>query len=84
MSRLLGGQWICQTGHILEVLGIEVDMFLARMRLGAKPGVVRPRSHLLLRVKENGAIHRRQSEPYSLAEISVMIGTAPSGIKAGD
>ncbi len=38
----------------LEALGAEVDMFLARMRLGAKPGVVRPRSHLLLRVSENG------------------------------
>ena len=30
-------------------------MFLARMRVGAKQGVVRPRSHLLLRVRENGA-----------------------------
>jgi N-hydroxyarylamine O-acetyltransferase len=39
----------------LEALGAKVDMFLARMRLGAKPGVVRPRSHLLLRVSENGA-----------------------------
>jgi N-hydroxyarylamine O-acetyltransferase len=38
----------------LEALGAEVEMFLARMRLGAKPGVVRPRSHLLLRVNENG------------------------------
>jgi len=39
----------------LEGLGAEVDMFLARTRLGAKPGVVRPRSHLVLRVSENGA-----------------------------
>jgi N-hydroxyarylamine O-acetyltransferase len=51
----------------LEALGVEVDMFLARMRLPkpgdtraspfrpAKPGVVRPRSHLILRVSENGA-----------------------------
>lgn len=51
----------------LEALGAEVDMFLARMRLPkpgdaraspfrpAKPGVVRPRSHLVLRVRENGA-----------------------------
>ena len=39
----------------LEALGAEVDMFLARMRLGATPGVVRPRSHLLLRVRDNGA-----------------------------
>ncbi len=37
----------------LEALGAEVDMFLARMR--AKPGVVLPRSHLVLRVSENGA-----------------------------
>jgi N-hydroxyarylamine O-acetyltransferase len=39
----------------LEALGGEVDMFLARMRLGAQPGVARPRSHLVLRVSENGA-----------------------------
>ena len=39
----------------LEALGAEVDMLLARTRLGAKPSVVRPRSHLVLRVSENGA-----------------------------
>ena len=39
----------------LEALGATVDMFLARMRLGGEPGVMRPRSHLLLRVSENGA-----------------------------
>jgi N-hydroxyarylamine O-acetyltransferase len=39
----------------LEALGAEVDMFLARVRLGARPGVVPPRSHLVLRVSENGA-----------------------------
>jgi N-hydroxyarylamine O-acetyltransferase len=39
----------------LEALGAKVDMFLARTRLGATPGVVRPRSHLVLRVSENGA-----------------------------
>jgi N-hydroxyarylamine O-acetyltransferase len=39
----------------LEALGAEVDMFLARMRVGGKPGVVRPRSHLVLRVIEDGA-----------------------------
>lgn len=38
----------------LEALGAEVDMFLARMHLGAKPGAMRPRSHLVLRVSENG------------------------------
>jgi N-hydroxyarylamine O-acetyltransferase len=39
----------------LEALGAKVDMLLARVRLGAKADVVRPRSHLLLRVSENGA-----------------------------
>ena len=39
----------------LEALGAEVDMFLGRTRLDAKSGVVRSRSHLVLRVKENGA-----------------------------
>jgi N-hydroxyarylamine O-acetyltransferase len=37
-----------------EALGAKVDMFLARMRMGAEPGVVRPRSHLVLRVNESG------------------------------
>jgi N-hydroxyarylamine O-acetyltransferase len=39
----------------LEALGAEVDMFLARVRVGAEPGVMRPRTHLVLRVRENGA-----------------------------
>jgi N-hydroxyarylamine O-acetyltransferase len=39
----------------LQALGAEVDMFLARTRLGAKPGLVRPRTHLVLRVSDNGA-----------------------------
>lgn len=39
----------------LEALGVEVDMFLARVRVGAEPGAVRPRSHLVLRISENGA-----------------------------
>ncbi len=39
----------------LEALGAEVDMFLARVRVGAAAGVVRPRSHLVLRFSDNGA-----------------------------
>jgi N-hydroxyarylamine O-acetyltransferase len=35
----------------LEALGAEVDLFLARVRRGAEPGVTRPRSHLVLRVR---------------------------------
>jgi N-hydroxyarylamine O-acetyltransferase len=35
----------------LEALGAEVELYLARVRLGIAPGVTRPRSHLLLRVR---------------------------------
>jgi N-hydroxyarylamine O-acetyltransferase len=38
----------------LEALGAEVDMYLARVRIGAPSGVVRPRSHLVMRVRQNG------------------------------
>jgi N-hydroxyarylamine O-acetyltransferase len=38
----------------LEALGAEVEPLLARVRLGAEPGVTRPRSHLLLRVSSDG------------------------------
>src|ERR1700736_6596991 len=38
----------------LEALGAEVDLLLARVRVGA-PGVTRPRSHLVLRVRADGA-----------------------------
>jgi N-hydroxyarylamine O-acetyltransferase len=39
----------------LQALGAEVDLMLARVRLGSEPGAVRPRSHLLLRVRCEGA-----------------------------
>jgi N-hydroxyarylamine O-acetyltransferase len=38
----------------LEALGAEVEMVLARVRVGAEPGAIRPRSHLLLRVRADG------------------------------
>jgi N-hydroxyarylamine O-acetyltransferase len=38
----------------LATLGADVDMFLARTRLGAPPGVVRPRTHLVLRASVDG------------------------------
>jgi N-hydroxyarylamine O-acetyltransferase len=38
----------------LEALGAEVEMMLARVRVGAQPGAIRPRSHLLLRVRADG------------------------------
>jgi N-hydroxyarylamine O-acetyltransferase len=40
----------------LEALGAEVQPMLARSRVGAAPGVTRPRTHLLLRVKAEGTI----------------------------
>lgn len=38
----------------LEALGYNVDLILARVRLGAPYGAVRPRTHLLLRVTAGG------------------------------
>jgi N-hydroxyarylamine O-acetyltransferase len=39
----------------LEDLGAEVELLLARVRMGAPPGAVRPRSHLVLRVEAEGS-----------------------------
>ncbi len=41
----------------LESLGSHVDLMLARVRSGTEPGVVRPRSHLVLRVRDGGDWH---------------------------
>jgi N-hydroxyarylamine O-acetyltransferase len=38
----------------LEALGAEVEVMLARVRVGTPPGTVRPRSHLVLRVHDGG------------------------------
>jgi len=38
----------------LEALGAEVDTLLARVRLGAPSGAMRPRTHLILRVRAGG------------------------------
>src|SRR5437899_3649777 len=35
----------------LEALGVEVETFLARVRLGGEPGAIRPRAHLVLRAR---------------------------------
>ncbi len=39
----------------LEALGADVELMLARVRAGSEPGTVRPRSHLVLRVRGEGA-----------------------------
>jgi len=42
----------------LEALGAEVETMLARVRVGAPPGALRPRSHLVLRVRTpDGILH---------------------------
>ncbi len=67
----------------LEALGAKVDMFLARVRLGTKPGVVRPRSHLLLRVSENGASwHADVGFPRGILE-PIPFGPGPTQEQAG-
>jgi N-hydroxyarylamine O-acetyltransferase len=38
----------------LEALGAQVEVMLARVRQGSAPGAVRPRTHLLLRVRADG------------------------------
>jgi N-hydroxyarylamine O-acetyltransferase len=39
-----------------ETLGAQVDLLLARVRVGAPPGVTRPRTHLVLRVRAEDAL----------------------------
>lgn len=43
-------------GAALQALGHQVELLLARVRLGAAPGALRPRSHLVLRVSADGVI----------------------------
>ena len=42
--------------HALEALGLKIDLMLARVRLSAPAGHLRPRSHLVLRVHADGQI----------------------------
>jgi N-hydroxyarylamine O-acetyltransferase len=42
-------------GAAFEALGAEVGLMLARVRAGGAPGTVRPRTHLVLRVRLLGA-----------------------------
>jgi N-hydroxyarylamine O-acetyltransferase len=40
----------------LRAIGCQVDPLLARVRVGAPPGAVRPRSHLVLRVQDGAEV----------------------------
>lgn len=58
VARRRGGYCFEQNlllGAALEELGAGVEPMLARVRVGAPPGSVRPRSHLVLRVRSGGA-----------------------------
>jgi N-hydroxyarylamine O-acetyltransferase len=59
----------------LEALGAHVQPMLARVKLGAPPGVVRPRTHLVLRVRADG-------EQW-LADAGFGLGTLPEPIPFG-
>ena len=54
-------------GAALEAIGCEVEPLLARVRVGAPPGTIRPRSHLVLRV--------RDGEDVWLADVGFGLGT---------
>lgn len=59
----------------LEALGAHVEPMLARVKLGAAPGVVRPRTHLVLRVEVDG-------EQW-LADTGFGLGTLPEPLPFG-
>ena len=59
----------------LEALGAHVELMLARVKFGAPPGVVRPRTHLVLRVQADG----RQW----LADAGFGLGTLPEPLPFG-
>jgi N-hydroxyarylamine O-acetyltransferase len=40
----------------LEALGAEVELMLARVRVGAPAGALRPRTHLVLRVRDDSGV----------------------------
>jgi N-hydroxyarylamine O-acetyltransferase len=57
ITRRRGGYCFEQNlllGEALKALGAEVDLMLARVRAGGAPGDIRPRSHLVLRVRTEG------------------------------
>jgi N-hydroxyarylamine O-acetyltransferase len=61
----------------LEALGAEVEVMLARVRVGSPPGTLRPRSHLVLRVHAGGEA--------LLADVGFGLGTLlePIGFEPG-
>jgi N-hydroxyarylamine O-acetyltransferase len=59
----------------LEALGVQAQPLLARVRWGAPPGVVRPRTHLVLRVEADGG-------PW-LADVGFGAGTLPEPVPFG-
>ncbi len=63
----------------LEALGAEVDLLLARVRVGARTGAIRPRSHLVLRVRADGAI-RHADVGFGAGTLLEPIPFGPGGV----
>jgi N-hydroxyarylamine O-acetyltransferase len=59
----------------LEALGAHVELMLARVKLGTSPGVVRPRTHLVLRVEAD--------DREWLADVGFGLGTLPAPLPFG-
>jgi N-hydroxyarylamine O-acetyltransferase len=59
----------------LEALGAQVEPMLARVKAGAPPGVLRPRTHLVLRVETDGREW--------LADVGFGLGTLPGPLPFG-
>ncbi len=59
----------------LEALGARVEPLLARVKLGTLPGVVRPRTHLVLRVEAD--------RKHWLADVGFGLGTLPEPLPFG-
>jgi N-hydroxyarylamine O-acetyltransferase len=59
----------------LEALGAHVEPMLARVKFGTPPGVVRPRTHLVLRVQADGGEW--------LADAGFGLGTLPEPLPFG-
>ncbi len=63
----------------LEHLGLEVEPLLARVRAGAPPGTVRPRSHLVLRVTDGDGCVWHADVGFGLGTLLDPIPSGPYG-----
>ncbi len=67
-------------GAALEALGAEVDLILARVRAGAAAGTVRPRTHLLLRVRLLDGAELHADAGFGVGTLLEPIPFGPGGV----